>query len=97
METKEKTTILDELGISQDRGIEIHQYVFEQVMENKSVSDTIITCVTNLDFNTKELVIASFYIGQIHQMSQKEFDKLAEMYQFKKTMESVLNRIKGEE
>lgn len=97
METKEKTTILDEIGISQDRGIEIHHYVFEQVLENKSVSDTLISCVTNLEFNTKELVLASFYIGQIHQMSDKEFTKLAEMYQFKKTMENVLNRMKDQE
>ena len=92
METKQKETILDELGITQEKAVEIHQYIFNLIVENNSPSKVLVECVRNLDLNTKELVLASFFAGQIHQMTDKQFTQLAEMYEFKKTAESILNR-----
>ena len=97
METSQKETILDELGITQEKGIEIHQYVFNLIIENQSPSGVLVKCVTNLDLSTKELVLASFYVGQIHQMSNETFNELVEMYQIKAMAEKILNRIKDAE
>jgi hypothetical protein len=65
METAEKKFISDELEITEERALEIMVKVFNLWISDEDVSGTLKKLVCDFDLNTKELVLASFFIGRM--------------------------------
>lgn len=70
METKEEVSLTHSLQLTDERGIEIVQKVFEHLLEEKQISDVIKKLICDFDLDTKELVLASYYLGK---MQDEEF------------------------
>ena len=70
METKEEVSLTHSLQLTEERGIEIVQKVFEHLLEEKQISDVIKKLICDFDLDTKELVLASYYLGK---MQDEEF------------------------
>jgi hypothetical protein len=65
METAEKSFVSDDLQITQERALEIMVKVFNLWITDEDVSTTLKKLVCDFELNTKELVLASFFVGRM--------------------------------
>jgi len=65
METKEELSLTNALEITDERGIEIMQKVFEYLIAETQVSDVIKKLICDFDLETKEVVLASYFLGKM--------------------------------
>ena len=70
METKQELGLTHALELTDERGIEIIQKVFEHLLEEKQISDVIKKLICDFDLDTKELVLSAYYLGK---MQDEEF------------------------
>jgi hypothetical protein len=67
METAEKSFVSDDLQITQERALEIMVKVFNLWVNDEDVSTTLKKLVCDFELNTKELVLASFFVGRMQE------------------------------
>jgi len=65
METKEELSLTHALQLTDERGIEIMQKVFDCLLEETQVSDVIKKLICDFDLETKEVVLAAYFLGKM--------------------------------
>jgi hypothetical protein len=71
-------TLLDGLGIAEQRGFEIYELVIDKLCDanNNNISNLLRDLVCDMDLDTKELVFASYVVGKLNSMSEEEIAKM---------------------
>jgi hypothetical protein len=95
METQQ--TLLDGLGIAEQRGFAIYELVLDKLCDaqNNNISTLLRNLVCNMDLDTKELVFASYVVGKLNAMSEDEVKNLIMMRELKDLPQSIVDKSKN--
>ena len=92
---KKQETLLDGLQISEERGLEIHDYVVDLLYASKDLCELMQTLIANLELSTKELVFASYAVGKLNvAYSEEEMARHQLMINLKSIADSIVSNSK---
>jgi hypothetical protein len=89
MESQE--TLLDGLGIAEQRGFSIYEQVLEKMCNSQNVSSLLRDLVCDMDLDTKELVFASYVAGKLTSMQEEEIAKMILLRDLKNIAQSIVD------
>jgi hypothetical protein len=89
METQQ--TLLDGLGIAEQRGFAIYELVLDKLCDaqNNNISTLLRNLVCNMDLDTKELVFASYVVGKLNAMNENEVKNLIMIRELRDLAQSI--------
>ena len=88
---KTEETLLDGLGIVEQRGFAIYEQVLEGMCKSQNVSTLLRDLVCDMDLDTKELVFASYVVGKLNSMQEEEIAKLILLRDLKNLAQDIVN------
>jgi hypothetical protein len=88
MESQE--TLLDGLGIVEQRGFKIYEQVLEGMCKSQNISSLLRDLVCDMDLDTKELVFASYVVGKLSSMQEEEMARVIMLRDLKNIAESIV-------
>ena len=89
MENQE--TLLDGLGIVEQRGFAIYEQVLEKMCNSQNVSSLLRDLVCDMDLDTKELVFASYVAGKLTSMQDEEIAKMILLRDLKNLAQDIVD------
>jgi hypothetical protein len=89
MESQE--TLLDGLGIVEQRGFAIYEQVLEKMCNSQNVSSLLRDLVCDMDLDTKELVFASYVAGKLTSMQEEEIAKMILLRDLKNLAQDIVD------
>ena len=89
MENQE--TLLDGLGIVEQRGFAIYEQVLEKMCNSQNVSSLLRDLVCDMDLDTKELVFASYVAGKLTSMQEEEIAKMILLRDLKNLAQDIVD------
>jgi hypothetical protein len=92
METQQ--SLLDGLGIVEQRGFDIYEQVLESMCKSENLSTLLRSLVCNMDLDTKELVFASYVVGKLNSMSEEEIAKIILLRDLKNLAQDIVDNAK---
>ena len=89
-------TLLDGLGIVEQRGFAIYEQVLDNLFtsDNANISSVLRSLVCDLDLNTKELVWASYVVGKLTSMSDEEVARVKMLKDLAGIAQSIVDKTK---
>lgn len=84
-------TLLDGLGIVEQRGFAIYEQVLDGMCKSQNVSTLLRALVCDLDLDAKELVFASYIVGKLNSMSEEEIAKMVLLRDLKNLAQSIVD------
>jgi hypothetical protein len=86
-------TLLDGLGIAEQRGFAIYELVMDKMYDanNNNISNLLRDLVCDMDLDTKELVFASYVVGKLNSMSEEEIAKMVLLRDLKNIAQSIVD------
>jgi hypothetical protein len=89
-------TLLDGLGIVEQRGFEIYEQVIDNLFtsDNVNISSVLRALVCDMDLDTKELVWASYVVGKLTAMSDEEVARVKMLKDLASIAKSIVDKSK---
>jgi hypothetical protein len=88
---KTEETLLDGLGIVEQRGFAIYEQVLEGMCKSQNVSSLLRDLVCDMDLDTKELVFASYVVGKLTSMQEEEIAKMVLLRDLKNLAKDIVD------
>lgn len=86
-----QATLLDGLGIVEQRGFAIYEQVLEAMCKSDNISSLLRDLVCDMDLDTKELVFASYIAGKMTSMKEEEIAKAILLRDLKNIAQSIID------
>ncbi len=84
-------TLLDGLGIVEQRGFAIYEQVLDRMCKSQNVSSLLRDLVCDMELDTKELVFASYVVGKMTSMQEEEVAKLILLRDLKNLAQDIVD------
>lgn len=84
-------TLLDGLGIFEQRGFAIYEQVLDAMCKSQNVSSLLRDLVCDMELDTKELVFASYIVGKLNSMQEEEIAKLILLRDLKNLAQDIVD------
>ena len=92
---KNQETLLDGLGIVEQRGFSIYEEVLDHLSSCNNISEILRNLVCNMDLDTKELVWASYLVGKLNSMSEEEKEKILMLRELRNIAQGIVDNAKN--
>lgn len=89
---KQKETLMEALGIDEQRGREIFKVVVQELPNHENISDMLKYLICS-DYSTKEIIVMSYLVGVFNE-SPEDYFKAYVSIKAQELGESIKNRFK---